>query len=353
MWPCFYLRQQIQYLSPRPAKRSLSFMFNRFLIASLVLVVGFFGWYLVSIQPVTPQINNQSTFEISSGSSLAQIINNLSAQKLIRSRTAFKITVMRLGLQNKLQAGFFQLSPSMNATEIAKSLTKAQTKQVRVTIPEGLRAQEINQILSKSFANIEGAKYSSTEFSTLTKELEGKLFPDTYDFEIKATTADVVNRLTTQYKSVIDSQKITPEKEKHILVVASLLEREAANSNEMPQIAGVIEKRLLNSWPLQIDATVQYALASKTCKKLDCQWWKPGLTLDDLAIDSPYNTYKNQGLPPAPISNPGRDALKAAASPVSSSAWFYLHDPKGQIYFADTIEQHNKNVCLYLKKDCN
>lgn len=327
-------------------------MFNRFLAAFIFLGVSFFAWYLVSVQPVTPQINNQSTFEINQGSSLNQIIGDLSAQKLIRSRTAFKITVMRLGLQNRLQAGFFQLSPSMSATEIARSLTKAQTKQVRVTIPEGLRSQEINQIISKSFANIEGSKFSSTEFSTLTKDIEGKLFPDTYDFELKATTSDVVNRLTSQYQTVIKNLKIPAEKEKHILIVASLLEREAANSSEMPQIAGVIEKRLANSWPLQIDATVQYALSSKVCKKLDCEWWKPGLTLADLAIDSPYNTYKNQGLPPAPISNPGKDALTAATNPTASSAWFYLHDLKGQIYFADTIEQHNKNVCLYLKKDC-
>lgn len=328
-------------------------MFNRFLFISLVLLVGFFGWLLVSVQPVTPQINNQSTFEIASGSSLKKIINDLSSQKLIRSRTAFKITVMRLGLQNKLQAGFFELSPSMNATEIANALTKAQTKQVRVTIPEGLRSQEINQILSKAFANVEGSKYNSSEFTNLTKDLEGKLFPDTYDFELKTATADVVNRLTSQHQTVIKNLKISSEKEKHILIVASLLEREAANSKEMPQIAGVIEKRLANSWPLQIDATVQYALSSKNCKKLDCEWWKPGLTLIDLGIDSPYNTYKNQGLPPAPIANPGKDALTAAANPVASSAWFYLHDPKGQIYFADSLQQHNQNVCLYLKKDCN
>lgn len=328
-------------------------MFSRLLYASLFLVVSFFIWYWASIQPVTPQIKTEVSFEIQSGASLNKIISELSAKKLIRSRTAFKITVMRLGLQNKLQAGFFQLTPSMSASEVARALTKAQTKQVRVTIPEGLRSQEINQIFTKSFANVEGSKFSSSEFSSLTKDLEGKLFPDTYDFETLATTSDVVNKLTSQYQNIITNLKISKEKEKHVLIVASLLEREAANSKEMPQIAGVIEKRLANSWPLQIDATVQYALSSKICKKLECEWWKPGLTLADLGIDSPYNTYKNQGLPPAPISNPGKDAITAAANPVASSAWFYLHDPKGQIYFADTIEQHNKNVCLYLKKDCN
>lgn len=327
-------------------------MFKRFLYTILFLFIAFLGWYFVSIQPVSPQNKATVSFEIPQGTSLNQIINLLSAQKIIRSRTAFKITVMRYSLQNKLQAGSFQLSLSMSASEVAKALTKAQTKSVRVTIPEGLRKEEINQILTKSFSSIPNSKFVSSEFATLTKDLEGMLFPDTYDFELHATASDVANKLTTKYQSVISDLKITTEKEKHVLVVASLLEREAANSGEMPQIAGVIEKRLVNSWPLQIDATVQYALSSKVCKKLDCEWWKPGLTIIDLGIDSPYNTYKVQGLPPAPISNPGKDALSAAAKPTVSSAWFYLHDPNGQIYFADSLEQHNRNVCLYLKKDC-
>lgn len=327
-------------------------MFNRFLYALLFVVVVCFSWYLVSVQPISPKQQSAQAFEIKSGSSLNQIINSLSEQKLIRSRTAFKITVFRLGLQNKLQAGYFQLSSSMSASEIANALTKAQNKSVRVTIPEGLRKEEINQILTKAFSAISDSQFKSADFTTLTKDLEGKLFPDTYEFELKASASDVVNKLTGKYQSVIKELNIPQDKEKHILVVASLLEREAANSGEMPQIAGVIEKRLQNSWPLQIDATVQYALSSKVCKKLDCEWWKPGLTIVDLGIDSAFNTYKVQGLPPAPISNPGRDALSAAAKPVASSAWFYLHDPKGQIYFADTLEQHNKNVCLYLKKDC-
>ncbi len=319
----------------------------------LFLFVCFFCWYLFAIQPVTRQSSPNVNFEIASGSSLTTIINTLSAQKLIRSRTAFKLTVMRLGLASKLQAGFFNINPNMTATDLANALTKASSKQVRVTIPEGLRAEEINSILTKAFSTVEGAQFNSSDFTELTKTLEGKLFPDTYDFELKATAGGVVNRLTSRYQEIVSSLKIDPTNEKHILIVASLLEREAANNKEMPQIAGVIEKRLQNSWPLQIDATVQYALASKQCKKLDCEWWKPGLTLADLAIVSPYNTYKNQGLPAGPISNPGRDALTAAAKPASSSAWFYLHDPKGQIYFADTIEEHNSNVCTYLKKDCN
>lgn len=327
-------------------------MLNRFLIALLGLFIGFLSWYFVSIQAVAPQNTTEQVFEVPTGSSLNQIINLLSVQKLIRSRTAFKITVMRYGLQNKLQAGYFRLSPSMSATTLANSLTKAYAKQIKVTIPEGLRAEEIVQIVSKAFQTDPKNNFNSSVFSTLALKNEGQLYPDTYNFAEGTTAEEVLSRLTSQHQKVISDLKISSDQVHKVLIIASLLEREAANSQEMPQIAGVIEKRLANSWPLQIDATVQYALASKQCKKLDCDWWKQNLTLDDLNIASPYNTYKNQGLPPKPISNPGRDALSAANKPVSSSAWFYLHDLSGQIHFADTIDQHNQNVCLFLKKDC-
>ena len=240
----------------------------------------------------------------------------------------------------------------MTATELAVSLTKASTKQLRVTLPEGLRKEEINFLLEKAFSQVKGNQYNPTEFATLTKNLEGQLFPDTYDFELTSSTDKVVNRLTSQHQKIIESLGLSKEKLDHVLILASLLEREAASSSEMPQIAGVIEKRLSAGWPLQIDATVQYALGTKTCKKIDCNWWKQALTLDDIKFSSPYNTYLNKGLPPKAISNPGKSALQAAAKPVSSSAWFYLHDLAGKIHFADTIEEHNKNVCTYLKKDC-
>ncbi len=323
-------------------------MLNRLLFVFLFLSVGFFTWYLAATQPVTRFPGPLVPFEIKSGSSLNTIIGNLSEQKLIRSRTAFKITVLRLNLANKIQAGYFNLNPNLTASDLAKSLTKAYSKQVRVTIPEGLRNEEINQILSKAFVSVKDSKYSSNEFAQKTSSLTGYLFPDTYDFSPTASASDIVNRLVEKNKDVITALHINHDQ----VIIASLLEREAANSSEMPQIAGVIEKRLAAGWPLQIDATVQYALGTATCKKLDCQWWKPGLTLEDLKLNSPYNTYANKGLPPKPISNPGKSALEAAAKPVSSSAWFYLHDLQGKIHFADSVEEHNKNICTYLKKDC-
>jgi UPF0755 protein len=326
-------------------------MFKRLLIALFVLIVAFFLWFFQATRPVS---NSSSTvdFEIQSGWSIDRIGQELSIAKLIRSRSAFKITVVTLGISSKIQAGYFRLSPSMSITEIAQALTKAYAKQVRVTIPEGLRRQEIALILDKAFKNADGHTFSVTEFVSLTADKEGRLFPETYDFDPQASTSAIVARLESQFNSVVSKLNIKSADLNTVLTLASLLQREAGKASEMPEIAGVIENRLGASWPLQIDATVQYALANSQCKNLTCDWWPKSLTSTDLQFKSPYNTYLNQGLPPKPICNPGKEALAAAASPKATSAWFYLHDGSGQIHFADTMAQHNQNVCTYLHKDC-
>jgi len=327
-------------------------MFKRLTIVSIFLAVSFFAWFFLATRPVTNQQVSPVEFEVKSGWGIDRIGQELSAAKLIRSRTAFKVSVVVLGLQNNVQAGYFRFSPSMSITEIAQSLTRASTKQVRVTIPEGLRRQEIAQILETSFKNYEDSTFSSSEFLSLTAEKEGRLFPDTYDFDPKASAEKVLEKLDARFTAVISELKISEDQLNKTLVTASLLEREAASSEEMPEIAGVIANRLEAGWPLQIDATVQYALASSQCKKIDCNWWPNNLTKANLQINSPYNTFQNQGLPPRPISNPGKAAIKAASSPQKTSAWFYIHDNQGKIHFSDTVEEHNQNICTYLKKDC-
>lgn len=327
-------------------------MFKRLFIALTFIFVVFFGWFFLATRPVTYKSLPATEFEIKSGWSIDRIGQELSSAKLIRSRAAFKITVVTMGIGSRVQAGFFKLSPNMSLTDIAGSLTHATVKQVRVTIPEGLRRQEIAQILDKAFKNTEGETFSPTEFISQTENKEGRLFPDTYDFDSKANTSTVIDRLENRYKEIITQAKVKETDQNRVTVLASLLERESAQASEMSEIAGVIENRLAAKWPLQIDATVQYALSTLRCKKLDCDWWPKTLTKADLQIKSPYNTYLNQGLPPKPICSPGEVAIKAAASPQKTTAWFYLHDLKGQIHFAKTIEEHNRNICLYLQKDC-
>lgn len=326
-------------------------MFKRLFIALFALSIAFFGWFFERTRPVSPKETGTVEFEIKSGWGIDRVGQELSTAKLIKSRTAFKITVVTMGISSKVQAGFFRLSQSMSITDIAKNLTHASVKSVRITIPEGLRRQEIALIIEKAFTNVEGENYSSTEFLSQTEDKEGRLFPDTYDFDPKASASAIITRLENKYKEIITQIKVTDQNQEKVTILASLLEREA-NPTEMPEVAGVIENRLTGNWPLQIDATVQYALSNTRCNKLDCDWWPKSLSRTDLQIKSPYNTYQNQGLPPKPICNPGKAALKAAASPIETSSWFYLHDSKGVIHFAKTIEEHNINICNFLQKDC-
>jgi UPF0755 protein len=130
------------------------------------------------------------------------------------------------------------------------------------------------------------------------------------------------------------------------MVLASLVEREGRTAKDRPVIAGILLRRLKADWPLQVDATLQYALGYQASDKT---WWKKELTDDDKKINSPYNTYMNTGLPPQPICNPGMESIQAAIYPTSSEYWYYIHDPTGAVHYARTIAEHEANVAKYLR----
>lgn len=134
-----------------------------------------------------------------------------------------------------------------------------------------------------------------------------------------------------------------------IITLASIVERETKTDEERPLVAGILIKRLKDGWPLQVDASVQYAVATKNCKVFgaECKWW-PILSKEDMSINSPFNSYKFKGLPPHPIANPGLSSIKAVIYPKESDYWFYLHDKSGKIYFAKTTEEHKENIRKYL-----
>jgi len=314
------------------------------IITCLVSII-LYSFYLAS--PANSKSSQKVEFVIQQGQNLDQITNNLKKQNLVRSVPATKLLILAKGISKDIQAGYFYLSPSSDLGEIVSSLTEAGSKQVWITIPEGLRREEIALIIEGSFPNI-----SAQDFVLATKGLEGHLFPETYALNPGSSTETVVKKLTDQFDKVIEDLAIPVTDLNSTLTLASLLEREARNFNEMLEIAGILKKRLKAGWPLQIDATVQFALASQTCSQTDCDYWKKSLTKDDIQTPSPYNTYKYLGLPPDPIANPGLEAIKASFQAISSDYWFYLHDSNGQIRYAKTIEEHNQNICTYLKKDC-
>lgn len=327
-------------------------MFRRNFFLFLILGVFLSSWYYLISLPIKSGSPSKIEIIIQPGESLDQIIDNLYQKKLIRSRVAAKINIITRGLSKKIQAGYFYLSPSETLNTITSKLTNSNTKQVWITFPEGLRREEIAlMVFEKLSKENPQSNFNPQSFVYLTATLEGHLFPDTYAFNLDDDTEEVIDRLNQEFEKNIELLEISSNQEE-IIILASLLERESRKSEEMPIIAGIISKRIEFGWPLQIDATIQYAISSNQCLQLNCDWWPSILSPNDLRVNSPYNSYLNQGLPPTPISNPGYTSLKSAINPEASDYWFYLHGLDGKIHFAKTAEEHQQNICLYLEKNC-
>lgn len=277
---------------------------------------------------------------VEKGESLGSVAQRLEQEKLIRSSVAFQILASKEGISRKIQAGDFRLNPKMSPLEITRELTHG-TLDRWVTIIEGWRREQIAEKLSESGLE----KFKQEEFLEESKNLEGKLFPDTYLIPRDADAKKVVEILTKNFT------KKTPMPSKEVLILASIVEREARNKDDRPIVAGILLKRLEKDWALQADATIQYAVATAHCSlsTVHCQnWWPKSLTREDLKIKSPYNTYLYPGLPLGPISNPGLAAINAVLEPVESDFWFYLSDREGKMHYAKTAEEHEENISKYL-----
>lgn len=313
------------------------------LFVLIIILVCLFLFYKEGSLPVNKTSKESKIFVVKKGENMDDIIKNLAKEDLIRNRVVFFIIVKQLGIERKIQAGDFRLSPAMDAYTIANNLTHG-TLDVWLTIIEGLRKEEIAQIVSQNLGIPE------TEFLKIAQE--GYLFPDTYLIPQQATAGGIIEILVNNYYRRFDvSLKAQAKKkgltEKQVLILASLVEKEGRNDTDRQKIASIILKRYREDMPLQLDATVQYAVGYQANEKT---WWKKYLTEDDLKIDSPYNTYKNTGLPPAPIANPGLSSIKAVVNAdVSTPYLYYISDKSGKMHYAVTLEEHNANIKKYLQ----
>lgn len=302
----------------------------------LILLLAFL-WWQNGVSAVDSSSKISKTFVVAKAEGVREIANQLKKDNLVKDPIVFFLLVrFRLNLDNRIQAGDHKLSPSMSAQEIAKALTQSSNDEW-ITIPEGLRAQEIADILEKNIPSYQNSWRKALE------DKEGYLFPDTYLIPKNADIKLVISILTNNFNAKF-SELNTDKDKNEIVTVASLVEREAKYAQDRPLVASVIYNRLNLGMKLDIDATVQYVLGFQPDEK---RWWKKNLTLDDLKISSPYNTYRNAGLPPAPISNPGLAALKATVGPADTNYLYYISDKNGMNHYAATIEEHQANIRKY------
>ena len=306
----------------------------------LIIILVLFLWWKNGLLAVNPSGTTQKIFIIQKGQGIREIANKLKSEGFIKDSIVFFLLVKKMGIEGKIQAGDFRLSPSMTPEKIAETFTHG-TLDVWITIPEGKRATEIDEILKE---NIPSYKFSWKQ--DLVKN-EGYLFPDTYLIPKDAEINLIVSIMKTNFEKKFNSLNIDPKNnlsKNEIVIIASLIEREAKFLNDRPLISSIIRNRLDIDMALQIDATIQYALGFEEDKKT---WWRKELTIADLKIDSPFNTYKNVGLPPSPISNPGILSLEAAANPARTDYLFYMSDKNGITHYAKTLEEHNLNIKKY------
>jgi UPF0755 protein len=303
---------------------------------------------LFFLRPTDPQAG-ESLFVISR-TNQSETIKRLEQSGYLRSRLSLSLARLITFRFGEIEPGGYKISQAMNAQKIITVLT-SEPQLKWITIPEGLRKEEIGERLAKElyWNNGELEKWNTVYTAMEYDYREGVYFPDTYLIPVDENGLDTAKRMITRFNERFTGY---PEKfaKKDVLwttglKVASIIQREAAGKEDMPLISGVIWNRLLNDQPLEIDATVQYARG-----KTDSGWWAPIRASDIDTVDSLYNTYKNTGLPPTPISNPGIEAIEAALNPEETDCFYYLHDNDRQIHCAVSLEEHEQNIEKYLRR---
>jgi UPF0755 protein len=334
-------------------------------ITLIALVVAGSG-YLLLREVRASVVDTTSTeavlIEIEPGATTSQIATQLRAAGLIRQPLFFNALVRLEGLDGDLQAGRYMLSPSMSMSEILIALQHNRISDIEVTIPEGLRIEEVATILAETDVIDRDAFLASARNGAAFKEdyfllnnlpenasLEGYLFPDTYNIAPTATVTEVImmmlDNFDQKYETIELDVRVPDADVYDIVTMASIVQREAALEEEMPTIAAVFWNRLEpdnfdegGNGRLQADSTVQYALGYSNIEQT---WWRKNLTFADLRMDNPYNTRETPGLPPGPISNPGLAALQAAAQPAEVDYLYFVASCEldGTHNFAETLEE--------------
>lgn len=307
--------------------------------AGLFFVAALFLFYAVSFAP-PKTFPLDSLISIHRGDTISDVASQFKQAHVVRSEFYFKLLTHFFGGSTGVIAGKYYFNEPLSVFSVVnRVLTGAyEIKAQKITIPEGFTAVDIAAKLASAFSN-----FDSASFLQLAKAKEGYLFPDTYHW---LPDVEPIQVLTDMQKNF--HQRIAPlapaiyafgKSEKEAIIMASLVEKEARQTDTRRIVAGILWKRIALGMPLQVDAVFPYIIGKNTFQ----------LTTKDLQIDNPYNTYIHKGLPPGPISNPGLDSILAAITPLRSSYLFYLSDKDGNMYYARTLGEHLANKEKYLR----
>ncbi|GMU74387.1 MAG: aminodeoxychorismate lyase [Candidatus Campbellbacteria bacterium] len=276
---------------------------------------------------------------VAKGASFSEIAQQLEVENVITSPLLLRVLVTLFGGTTSVQAGDYLFEKQQGTLRVAWRLTHGAfgLASVRVVLPEGLTVVQMGETVREALPH-----FDTEKFERLASGREGYLFPDTYFFMVNATPETVVDVLTMRFDAVLEelsgelasSSRSIPD----VVTMASILEEEAKTPEDKRIVAGILWKRIDIGMALQVDATFKYTLGKASHE----------LTADDLATDTPYNTYTRTGLPPTPISNPGLESLRAALDPTATEYFYYLTGNDGRMYYAEDFEGHKQNKAKHL-----
>ncbi|HAX61142.1 MAG TPA: endolytic transglycosylase MltG [Elusimicrobia bacterium] len=289
---------------------------------------------ILALLPFFISENKEVFIKIPDGSTPKQVAKILKNENIIKSENVFLTFVWFSKTEKKFKPGTYKFNTRMTSFAVLRDIINGNTYRIKVTIPEGFTAVEIAELLEKK------GVCNGKKFLTIVKnkKLDGYLFPETYFFEPDSSEEKVAQMLNGQFEKIFIDDfvkralvlKMSKEK---IIILASIIEKEAKKDEERPLISAVFHNRLKRGWNLESCATVLYALGKH----------KDFLTYKDTKFDSPFNTYIHPGLPPAPISNPGVASIKAALYPAVSEDMFFVSDGSGTHKFSKYADEHIRN----------
>lgn len=328
-------------------------------IVGVLIVVGaaLSGGYVYDAYLLSPNASvSPVSFVVVEGDRGFGVAEKLKDAGLIESAWMFRAFLRLSGTDASLKPGTFELRPGMSYASIVGELTRVETNEVQVTIPEGFTLKQIGERVREALPDIsedewnEAVGASSPVASNAfvvsagkpsNVDLEGYLFPDTYRYFADATAEDVVEKMvgtmSVKFGLTDPTEQISNVHE--LLTLASVIEREVRGAEDMRYVADIFLSRMEIGMPLQADSTISYYLGKTSAE----------LTTDDLRADEPFNTYTRVGLPPGPISNPGMNAIAAVLHPVSNPYLYFLTASDGTVVYASTFEEHVANKQRYLR----
>ncbi len=312
-------------------------------VFSSIVVLALFWTYLAK----DVQLEEVKIYQLSSGSSANSVATDLEDLGYIKSSILFLFIAKALNLDSKIKSGYYELTPDMSIVSLIDNFSSAKVATAKVTLVEGRTIKQYyKQLVDNKLLKSNDSFESTMSLLGLSEPYDGYFWPDTYQVSygdsvlsvLKRANKIMLDKLDSAWSARADNHPLKSKSE--ALVLASLIEKETANAQEKDKISGVFINRLKKGMRLQTDPTVVYALGDK---------YQGALTRRSLGFNSPYNTYKNKGLPPGPISSVGNDSLYAAMHPASIDELYFVAKKDGTHAFAKTYKQHLHNINKYLK----